>query len=73
MQGASGISLDNTASNANETTISSSKMDITYVCKLENNLLIETYKQFGKESSLTLSKFETNYREISLYLVLKQS
>lgn len=58
MQGASGIPLDKTESKANDITISSSKMGITYVGKLEKNQLVGTYKQGGMELPLTLSKFE---------------
>ena len=58
MQGASGIPLDKTETKANDITISSSKMGITYVGKLEKNQLVGTYKQGGMELPLTLSKFE---------------
>ncbi|MFC3811769.1 alpha/beta hydrolase family protein [Lacihabitans lacunae] len=58
MQGASGIPLDKTTSEANEVTISSSKMGITYVGKLENSQLLGTYKQGGMELPLSLAKFE---------------
>ena len=59
MQGANGIPLDKTTSNANEIIISSIKMGITYVGKLEINQLVGTYKQSGKELPLILSKFES--------------
>jgi dipeptidyl aminopeptidase/acylaminoacyl peptidase len=58
MQGASGIPLDKTTSNDNEITISSSKMGITYLGKLENNQIVGTYKQGGMELPLSLAKFE---------------
>ncbi len=58
MQGASGIPLENTTSNANEITISSNKIGITYNGKLEKDQLVGTYKQAGMELPLTLSKFE---------------
>lgn len=58
MQGASGIPLDKTTNNANEITISSSKIGISYLGKLENNQLVGTFKQGGMELPLTLSKFE---------------
>lgn len=58
MQGASGIPLEKTTSNSNEISIISSKTGITYVGKLENKVLVGTYKQGGMELPLTLSKFE---------------
>ena len=54
MQGASGIPLENTTSNANEITISSNKIGITYNGKLEKDQLVGTYKQAGMELPLTL-------------------
>lgn len=58
MQGANGIPLDKTEAKTNEINISSSKMGITYVGKLDKNQLVGTYKQSGMELPLTLSKFE---------------
>lgn len=58
MQGASGVSVDNTEFADNKLSLKVSPLQINYEGELKENLIEGTFKQAGMEFPLTLKKFE---------------